>query len=106
MGEQGPPLREVPLRALLDDVVRQLAVSRPLEMERDLERRAGGEPVTAEREARWLASAVLDRAPEALRDAAIAFLAEVDAAVATASGTRRVGRAAPGPPLAADCRHR
>lgn len=53
-----------------------------------------------------LASAVLDRAPEALRDAAIAFLAEVDAAVATASGTRRVGPAAPGPPLAADCRHR
>ena len=91
-------MREVPLRALLDDVVRELAASRPLEMERDLERRASGEPVTADREARWLVSAVLDVAPAALAQAVAghATVATDDAARVGAAAVRR----ARGEPLA------
>ena len=98
MGEHGPRSCDVRVRDVLDDVTRQLVASRPLTMERDREVLAGGEPVTADREARWLVAAVLDVAPAALARsiAGDARIAESDAARVLAAAVRR----ARGEPLA------
>ena len=93
MGEHGPLLREV-----IDDVARRLAAAPALSKERDRETLAGGEPVTADREARWLVSAVLDVAPAVLARsvAGDALIAAPDAARVREAAERR----ARGEPLA------